>query len=481
MRAERVSRLGGVDHRSWLGRLRDGVDAFMKSSPSRFAIVVFAALILLFTLLFSLPIARAGEGSGAPLHDALFTAVSVICVTGLATVDMATYWSPFGHALVYIGVNIGGVGVLTLATTLGFVISRRLGLRAKLMAASDTNPSRIHVGPVAERQAVRLGEVGGLLFTVAVSALVIEGVIAIALMPSMLAAGYDAGHSIWYSLYYSAMAFTNTGFSPNPGGLLPFEHDYWMQTMLMLGVFLGALGFPVIFALARAWRTPRKWSVHVKLTLTTTTILLVAGAAMFLLLEHANPKTYGHLDAGPTIFQSFFMSMMTRSGGFATIDMHDLYGSSQLVSSMLMFIGGGSASTAGGIKVTTLAVLFLAAFAEARGNPSMEAFGRRIPRDMLRLSVSVVLWGATIVAGASIAILQITKAPFENVLFDVISAFATCGLSTGLTAELPPEGVYVMAATMFMGRVGTVTLAAALAASQRRQLFKRPEERPIVG
>jgi Trk-type K+ transport system membrane component len=202
---------------------------------------------------------------------------------------------------------------------------------------------------------------------------------------------------------------------------------------------------------------------------------------MFILLEHANPKTYGHLDAGPTIFQSFFMSAMTRSGGFATVDMHDLYGSSQLVSSMLMFIGGGSASTAGGIKVTTLAVLFLAAVAEARGAPSMEAFGRRIPRDMLRLSVSVVLWGATIVAAASIAILQITKAPFENVLFDVISAFATCGLSTGLTAELPPEGVYVMAGTMFMGRVGTVTLAAALAASTRRQLFKRPEERPIVG
>ncbi|GAA2451088.1 TrkH family potassium uptake protein [Agromyces soli] len=471
----------GRGSRSWLGVVRDAVDGLVKHSPSRFAILVFAALILVFTLLFSLPIARAGEASSAPLHDALFTAVSVICVTGLSTVDMATYWSPFGHGLVYLGVNIGGIGVLTLATTLGFVISRRLGLRAKLMAASDTNPSRLHVGPVAERQAIRLGEVGGLLFTVAVSALVIEAALAIGLMPSMLAAGYDVGHSIWYSLYYSAMAFTNTGFSPNPGGLSPFEHDYWMQSLLMAGVFLGSLGFPVIFALAKAWRTPRKWSVHVKLTLTTTVILFIAGAAMFILLEHANPKTYGHLDAGPTIFQSFFMSAMTRSGGFATVDMHDLYGSSQLVSSMLMFIGGGSASTAGGIKVTTLAVLFLAAVAEARGAPSMEAFGRRIPRDMLRLSVSVVLWGATIVAAASIAILQITKAPFENVLFDVISAFATCGLSTGLTADLPPEGVYVMAGTMFMGRVGTVTLAAALAASTRRQLFKRPEERPIVG
>lgn len=481
MRAQGVGRLGRVDRRSWLGKVRDALDALVKSSPSRFAILVFTGLVLIFTLLLSLPIARAGGGSATPLHDALFTAVSAICVTGLTTVDMATYWSPFGNALVFVAMNIGGVGVLTLATTLGFVISRRLGLRAKLMAASDTNPSRVHGGPVAERQAVRLGEVGGLLVTVAASTLIIEGVIMAGLFPSVLAAGHDVPTSLWYSAYYAVSAFTNTGFSPNPLGMTEFVHDYWFQSLIMLAVFLGSVGFPVIFALARAWRTPRKWSVHVKLTLTTTTILFVAGAAMFLLLEHANPKTYGHLDAGPTMFQSFFMSMMTRSGGFSTIDMHDLYGSSQLVSSMLMFVGGGSASTAGGIKVTTLAVLFLAAFAEARGAPSMEAFGRRIPRDMLRLSVSVVLWGATIVAAGSIIILQITKAPFENVLFDVISAFATCGLSTGLTADLPPEGVYVMAATMFMGRVGTVTLAAALAASQRRQLFKRPEERPIVG
>ncbi|WP_394555063.1 TrkH family potassium uptake protein [Agromyces sp. MMS24-JH15] len=461
--------------------MRDGADRFIRTSPSRFALVVFAGLVLLFTLLFSLPIARAGAGSSAPLHDAFFTAVSVICVTGLATVDMASYWSPFGNALVFIGVNIGGVGVLTLATTLGLIISRRLGLRAKLMAASDTNPSRIHVGPVAERQAVRLGEVGGLLVTVAVSALVIEGVVAVAMVPSMLAVGYDLFHSIWYAMYYSAMAFTNTGFNPNPGGLDPFLHDYWLQSWLMIGVFLGSLGFPVIFALSRGWRNPRKWSLHVKLTLTTTTILFVAGAAMYLLLEYANPKTYGTMDAGQTVFQSMFMSVMARSGGFSTINMHDLYGSSQLVTDMLMFVGGGSASTAGGIKVTTLAVLFLAAFAEARGAPSMEAFGRRIPRDMLRLSVAVVLWGSTIVAASSIAILQISKEPFDFVLFDVISAFATCGLSTGLTADLPPAGVYVMAFTMFFGRVGTVTLAAALAASQRRQLFKRPEERPIVG
>jgi Trk-type K+ transport system membrane component len=297
----------------------------------------------------------------------------------------------------------------------------------------------------------------------------------------MLIDGVPIAEALWDSLYYSAMAFTNTGFSPNPEGLTAFANDYWFLGALMIGVFLGSLGFPVIYAFARGWRKPRRWSVHVKITLLTTIILMFAGMLLYIILEFDNPKTFGGLGAGDTMFQSLFMSVMTRSGGFATINVNELHGSSLLVSSMLMFIGGGSASTAGGIKVTTLAVLFLAAFAEARGRESMEAFGRRIPRDILRLSVSVVLWGATTVAVSSIVILQISKAPLDMVLFDVISAFATCGLSTGLAQELPPEGVYVLAATMFMGRVGTVTLAAALAASQSRQLFKRPEERPIVG
>jgi len=328
---------------------------------------------------------------------------------------------------------------------------------------------------------VRLGEVGSLLLTVAISALVIEVGVAALLFPRMVADGVAIGEAVWHSFYYAAMAFTNTGFSPNIGGLDQFAGDYWFLGALMIGVFLGSLGFPVIYAFARGWRSPRRWSVHVKLTLVTTTALMLLGMVFYIILEFDNPKTFGSLGAGDTIFQSLFMSVMTRSGGFATIDISDLHGSSLLLSDMLMFIGGGSASTAGGIKVTTLAILFLAAFAEARGKQEMEAFGRRIPSDILRLSVSVVLWGATTVAVASILILHISKEPFDLVLFDVISAFATCGLSTGLTADLPPEGVYVMAATMFMGRVGTVTLAAALAASQSRQLFKRPEERPIVG
>ncbi len=462
-------------------RPRAALDAFAQRSPSRFAILVFALLILVFTLLFSLPISSA-SGTWTGLADSLFTAVSVICVTGLSTVDMATHWSMFGHLLVYVGVQVGAVGVLTMASILGLVISRRLGLRAKLMAASDSNPLRIHSGPVAEGQAVRLGDVGKLLRTVAISLVVIEGGVALLLFPRMLIAGIDLGSSLWESLYYAAMAFTNTGFAPNAEGLTPFVEDYWFLSALMIGVFLGAIGFPVILAIASNLRTRRRrWSIHVKLTLLTSVILLVAGAVLYIVLEYDNPKTFGHLDAGHTVFQSFFLSTMARSGGFSTIPIDDLHGSSLVVTDMLMFIGGGSASTAGGIKVTTLAVLFLAAFAEARGVESMDAFKRRIPIDVLRLSVAVALWGATIVAVASILILQITKAPLDHVLFDVISAFATCGLSTGLTERLPDAGVYVMAATMFCGRVGTVTLAAALAQSQRKQLYQNPEERPLVG
>jgi Trk-type K+ transport system membrane component len=464
-----------------VGRVRAAVNGFAARSPSRFAILVFTMLILVFTLLFSLPIASA-DGTVTPLADALFTAVSVICVTGLSTVDMATHWSVFGHLLVYLGVQIGAVGVLTMASILGLVISRKLGLRAKLMAASDSNPLRIHAGPVAEGQAVRLGEVGKLLTTVAISMVVIEGGVALLLFPRMLIAGMGFGASLWESLYYSAMAFTNTGFAPNVEGLTPFAEDFWFLGALMIGVFLGAIGFPVILAIASNLRVKRRrWSIHVKLTLLMSVILLIAGAVLYIVLEYDNPKTFGSLDAGHTVFQSFFLSTMARSGGFSTIDISQLHGSSLLVTDMLMFIGGGSASTAGGIKVTTLAVLFLAAFAEARGVESMDAFRRRIPIDVLRLAVAVALWGATIVAVSTIVLLQITKAPLDHVLFDVISAFATCGLSTGLTAQLPEPGIYVMAATMFCGRVGTVTLAAALAQSQRKQLYQHPEERPLVG
>lgn len=463
-----------------LRTLTHGGRELAMSSPSRFAVLVFISLILVFTSLFSLP-AAAADGTRTPFADALFTAVSTICVTGLATVDMATHWSPFGHVLVFVGVNVGALGVLTLASILGLVISKRLGLRAKLIAAGDTNPLRAHGGPVNEGQTVRLGEVGQLLATVALSTLVIEAGLAILLYPSLLAGGVDPVTALWEAPFYAAMSFTNTGFTPNAGGLTPFAQDYFFLTVLMAGVFLGSIGFPVIFTLWRHHLHLRRWSLHAKLTIITTVILFFLGAAVFLLLEYDNPKTLGSMGAVDTTFQAFFLSAMTRSGGFSVVDVGSLNGSSLVVGSMLMFVGGGSASTAGGIKVTTLAVMALAVWSEAKGRPTVEAFGRRIPSDVQRVALSVVAWGSTIVAISTIAIAQITKEPIADVLFDVISGFATVGLSTGLTANLPDPAVYILALTMFAGRVGTVTLAAAVAATSRSQHYSLPVERPIVG
>ena len=454
--------------------------AFTTSSPPRFALLVFSTLVLLFTALLSLP-AAAADGKQTAFADALFTAVSTICVTGLSTVDMATHWSPFGRFLIFLGVNIGGMGVLTLASILGLVISKRLGLRAKLIAASDSNPLRAHGGPVNEGQTVRLGEVGQLLRTVALSTLLIEGIIAVLLFPALLAAKVPFVAAIWEAPFYAAMAFTNTGFTPNAGGLTPFADDYFLLSVLMVGVFLGSIGFPVIYTLARHVWHVRMWSLHAKLTLITTVILFFAGAIAFAVLEYGNPKTFGSMDAVDTTFQAFFLSAMTRSGGFSVIDIGDLNGSSLVVGSMLMFVGGGSASTAGGIKVTTLAVLALAAWSEARGRTSVQIFGRRIPRDVQRVALSVVAWGSTIVALSTIIITQITGEQGGRVLFDVISGFGTVGLSTGVTANLPDSAIYVMALTIFMGRIGTVTLAAAVAATSRSQLYALPVERPIVG
>ena len=469
-----------VSPRRGLDRALQFVKHVITSSPSRFAIVIFAALVLVFTALLSLPIASAA-GTITPLADALFTAVSTICVTGLATVDMATHWSGFGDVVIFIGVNIGGMGVLTLASLMGMVISKRLGLRAKLIAAGDTNPLRAHGGPVNEGQTVRLGEVGQLLTTVALSTLLIEGVVAVLLYPGLVMAGIDPLVALWEAPYYAAMSFTNTGFSPNVGGVGVFADDYFVLSVLMVSVFLGSIGFPVIYTLAKHYWHIGRWSLHAKLTLITTVILFFAGAVVFLILEYDNPGTFGSMDAVDTTFQAFFLSAMTRSGGFSVVDISELNGSSLVAGSMLMFVGGGSASTAGGIKVTTLAVLAIAVWSEAKGRQSVEVFGRRIPSDVQRVALSVVAWGATIVALSTIVIAQITKADISHVLFDVISAFGTVGLSTGLTGELPDSASYVMAATIFMGRVGTVTLAAAVAATSRTQLYSLPVERPIVG
>ena len=446
--------------------LRELVDNAARRSPARLTLLAFGLIVGTFTGLLSLPVATS-DGHQAPFADALFTATSAVCITGLTTVDTGTYWSPTGQAFILIGIWIGGLGVMTLASVLGMAVSRRIGLTQRLLAASE----------VGSRG---LGEVGSLIRIVVLTSVTIQGAVALLLIPR-LAFDEPFGTAVWHGVFYSVSAFNNAGFVPTAEGLVPYAGDWWMCVPIMLGVFVGALGFPVIHDLARRGWRPSRLSLHSKLTVVTSLALLGVTTLLLGAFEWNREQTLGGLGLGNKILSALFASVMPRSGGFATTDVGEMHEASWLLLDGVMFIGGGSASTAGGIKVTTFAVLLIAILAEARGDRDMEAFGRRIPRESLRLAVAVTFVGAVMVLVASLALLEITGETLDKVLFEVISAFATVGLSTGLTPDLPDAGKYVLSALMFAGRTGTITVAAALALRDRRRVIRYPEERPIIG
>ncbi|MBB2922421.1 TrkH family potassium uptake protein [Cellulomonas cellasea] len=455
----------GLPAAFWSGR--ELVDRLARQSPARLAIGVFASVVAVFAGLLSAPWATA-TGERAPFVDALFTATSAVCVTGLVVVPTGTYWSTAGLVTILVGIQIGALGVMTLASILGLAVSRRIGLTQRLLVTSETKTTR-------------LGEVGSLLRTVIVTSLVLEGAIAAILVPRFLMLGESLGDSIWYGVFYAISAFNNAGFIPTAEGLEPFVSDWWVLLPIIVGVFIGSLGFPVLLNIGSRWRRPSTWNLHSKLTLTTSAALVVVGSVLVAAFEWRNEGTFAPLDWPGTILASLFAGVMPRSGGFSTVDIGEMHEGTWLINDALMFVGGGSASTAGGIKVTTLAVMLLAIVAEGRGDRDVEAYGRRIPREALQVAIAVSLVSATIVLVASLLLLGITGLTLDRILFEVISAFATVGLSTGITANLPDAGKYVLVALMFIGRTGTMTLAAALALRSRRRVIRYPEERPIIG
>lgn len=449
------------------GWLRGTIDAAARRSPARLALLVFLMVIMTFTVMLSLPIATA-SGRRAPFADALFTATSAVCVTGLVTVDTATYWSLFGQVVIITGIGVGGLGILTLASILGLAVSRRLNLSQRIIAASET-------------KAPQLNEVGALLRAVIVTSLVIELSVALVLFPRFLLLGDSVGNAAWHAWFYAVSAFNNAGFVLDRQGLTQHAGDLWITCPIALAVFVGSLGFPVVLVLARRWRAPSTWPLHTKITLTTTLIVLAVAIVTIGAFEWTNPQTFGAMSPADRLQASFFAGVMPRSGGFSTVDIGQMRESTWFLQDIFMFIGGGSASTAGGIKVATLAVLILAALAEARGDHDIEAFSRRIPPGVVRLAVAVLLAGLSMVAAGTLALLMLTPFQLDHVLFEVISAFGTAGLSTGITPDLPDGAKYVLTALMYAGRTGTMTLAAALALRERRRMFRLPEERPIVG
>lgn len=452
---------------SAMWRAREMLDRVARQSPARLALGVFAAVISLVTLGLSGPWATA-SGEPAPFVDALFTATSATTVTGLVVVPTGEYWSNLGLVTILVAIKIGGLGVMTLASLLGMAVSRRIGLTQRLLVSSETKTTR-------------LGEVGSLVRIVIVTSTVLEVAISLVLLPRFLTYGESWGEAAWHSVFYGISSVNNAGFVPTPEGLDPYVSDWWVLLPIIVGVFVGSLGFPVILNVTRNLREPRRWNLHSKLTLTTSLALVVAGSVLVCAFEWTNPGTFAPLDVSGTVLASLFAGVMPRSGGFSTVPIGEMHEGTWLLMDALMFVGGGSASTAGGIKVTTLAVMLLAIVAEARGDRDVEAYGRRIPRETLQVAIAVAFVSATIVLVSSLLLLAMTGRRLDTVLFEVISAFATCGLSTGITPTLPDSAKYVLSALMFVGRTGTMTLAAALALRNRRRVIRLPEERPIVG
>lgn len=450
-----------------LRRSRDWVDHVARASPARLALLVFATIIVLVTALLLLPAATAG-GERAPIADALFTATSAVCVTGLVTVDTATYWSPFGQAVILVAIKVGGLGIMTLASILGLAVSRRIGLTQRMLTATETKTTR-------------LGEVGTLVRAVVVASLVVELALSIVLVPRFLTLGESFGPALWHGVFMAVSIFNNAGFVVLDDGLAPFTGDWWMGLPIVIGTVVGAVGFPVILNVARTWRSPRRWSLHSKLTLVTYGALAAASTVAIAALEWANPRTMGGLPVDEKILTSLISGVNSRSSGLSTLDVGDMREATWFLQDALMFVGGGSASTAGGIKVTTFAVLVLAIVAEARGDRDVEAFGRRIGSPTVRLAVAVAFLGSTLVGVGTLLLLMLTDLHLDVLLFEVISAFATVGLSTGITGQLPDSGKYVLTALMFAGRTGTMTLAAALAIRHRRRVIRLPAERPVIG
>lgn len=447
-------------------RFRAWFDRVALESPARLTLSGFALTILVFAGLLSLPAATA-DGERAPFMDALFVATSAVCVTGLSTVDTGTFWSPWGLAIIGAGIKVGGLGIMTLASLAGLAISRRIGLTQRILAAGESRASG-------------LGDLASLLRTVVVVSVSVELLIAAILIPRFLTLDYGLPKSVGYSLFYGVSAFNNAGFSPDPVGLYPYAGDLWMLVPIGLGVLVGALGYPVYLNLLRE-RRPSKWTLHTKLTLVTVGVLSIISAAMLALFEWTNPDTLGDAGTAKTIGNVFFQSINQRSGGFASFDIGLAREQTWLLEDVLMFIGGGSGSTAGGIRVTTLAVLVLAAWAEARGRRDMEAFGKRIGTEVLRVAVSITLAGLFVVIVATGVFMWQTDIALDRALYEVVSAYATCGLSTGITGSIDDDAKMTLIITMYVGRVGSLTLASALMLNRHRRVIRYPSERPIIG
>jgi trk system potassium uptake protein TrkH len=442
-------------------------------SPAASLLILFAILISVGTLLLMLPMATV-TGESTTFLDALFTATSAACVTGLVVVDTATHWSGFGQVVIAALIQAGGFGIMAGSTLLLMIfLGRRTTLRDRIVVQESLG-------------GLQLGSVTRLLKRIAIFTLVTEAVGAVILTISFTS-GPEAGPpgdplGIWWGIFHSISAFNNAGFDLTGGfrSLSPFIDD-WV-VLLTMGVLLtlGGIGFAIVGDVI----DKRRWSrlaLETKLVLVTTVALLVGGTVLIGFAEWANPLTLGALPPEQRVLNALFESTTLRTAGFTALETSAFFEATLFVVMALMFIGGASGSTAGGIKVNTFAVLAIAIVSTVRGQPSAMAFGRRIQHAIVYRALAVALLAIAWVFVIGLALSLTSNATFVQTLFEAVSAFGTVGASTGITPELDDPALVILAIAMFVGRLGPLTLVLALTARARPIPYRPAVESVRIG
>ncbi|AIQ20287.1 ATP synthase subunit J [Paenibacillus sp. FSL H7-0357] len=440
---------------------------FLKLSPPQILVLGFAAVILIGTLLLMLPISSA-SGHSLRFIDALFTATSATCVTGLVVVDTGTYFSVFGQITILVLIQIGGLGFMTMATLFALLLKRKISLRDRLILQEAMNQSSME-------GIVRL------IRKVLLYSLIIEASCA-ALLALRWAVDMPFGRALYYGIFHAVSMFNNAGFDIFGGyrSLTGYVNDPTVNIIVMFLIVSGGIGFIVMSDLMD-YRKSRRLLLHTKVVLSMTAVLILIGTVVIFVFEFTNSRTLGPLNLGGKLWASFFQSVTPRTAGANTVDIAGLRQASQFFIVILMFIGASPGSTGGGIKTTTFTLMIGAVVSMLRGRDDIVLFRYRLAQERVFKALTITLLALLLIVSVSMVLSTTEGRPFLMILFETTSAFATVGLSMGLTPELTEVGKILICLTMFAGRLGLLTLAYALGPKQGKALYKYPEGKMIIG
>ncbi|OPY57517.1 MAG: Ktr system potassium uptake protein B [Pelotomaculum sp. PtaU1.Bin035] len=438
----------------------------LRVTPSQILVAGFAAIILTGAIMLTMPFAvRPGEEIS--FLTSLFTATSAVCVTGLVVVDTATHWTTFGHVIILVLIQVGGLGFMTMATFFAILLGRRIGLRQRLIIQESLNQTNV-------AGIVRLAKY--ILFFTFITEFVFALILAVRWSADF---GWRTG--LWYGLFHSISAFNNAGFDlfGNFRSLTGYVGDITVNLCITTLIITGGIGFSVIVDLFQRGRNFKHLSLHTKLALSVTGFLIFVGTLLIYFLEMDN--TLKPLNPAGKALAAYFQAVTPRTAGYNTLDIGILRPSTQFFIVVLMFIGASPGSTGGGIKTTTIGALTVAVWSMTKGRTNAEIFHRRLGQEQINKSMAILLIAITLVITVSLLLSITETADFLTVLFETTSAFGTVGLSMGLTPKLTVAGRCLVILTMFLGRVGPLTFAFALAQGRRKAALQYPEEKILVG